>query len=63
LPKTGAPWSVFYVAFSSRGWTDRAKEGALRLVKDAGRRRRWRPVGVRLLDLDTVDADLIRWSV
>jgi AAA+ ATPase superfamily predicted ATPase len=63
LPKSGAPWSVFYVAFSSRGWTDRAKEGALRLVRNAGRRRRWRPVGVRLLDLDTVDADLIRWSV
>lgn len=65
LPKEGdEPWQIYFTAFSKAGWTDEAQAGAKKLAQRAGRgRKRWEPVGIRLLDLDTVDADLTRWSV
>jgi len=51
------------VIFSACGWTNEARAEAERLVADAGRRRRWHPAGIKLLELEEVDADLRRWSV
>lgn len=58
-----APQPVYLVAFAKGGWTDEAHEKAERIVNDAAGRRRWRPAGIRLLDLATVDRDLAAWSV
>ncbi len=63
VPKRKEGWSVYYVLFSARGWTEEAKAKAAQLVDDVGWRRRWRATGIRLLNLDIVDADLVRWSV
>lgn len=65
LPKDDEMWSVYITMFSSSGWTDEARERArdVALAAASGRgRRRWRSSGVRLLDLETVDADLAQWS-
>jgi AAA+ ATPase superfamily predicted ATPase len=63
VPAGSDAWSVYYVIFSAGGWTDEARTQADRLVADSGRRRRWRVAGIRLMDLQEVDADLIRWSL
>ena len=63
VPAGSDAWSVYYVIFSSGGWTDKARAQAGRLVADMGRRRRWRAAGIRLMDLQEVDADLVRWSI
>lgn len=62
VPKKGDRWSVYYVLFSAGGWTPEARERAERMVTASARRKRWRPVGIRLLDLEEVDADLVHWS-
>ncbi len=56
----------YLVAFAKAGWSDAAHEKAAALAAapaDAAGKRRWRPLGVRLLDLATVDRDLALWSV
>ncbi|MCA9969342.1 MAG: ATP-binding protein [Anaerolineales bacterium] len=66
LPKDNEVWRVYVTMFSANGWTDEAREQARRLLADAaaGRgRRRWISLGIRLLDLATVDADLAQWSL
>jgi AAA+ ATPase superfamily predicted ATPase len=63
IPKKDGEWAVYYTAFSASGWTDEAHAKAEELLAENGRRRRWRPVGIRLLDLEEVDHDLVRWSV
>ena len=55
-------WSVYYTAFSANGWTETAHAEAEAIAHGSGRQR-WHVAGIRLLDLDTVDADLARWSV
>ena len=42
-----------------------ARERAEAVVQQAAARSRkgWQPAGIRLIDLETVDADLARWSV
>jgi hypothetical protein len=56
---------VYFVAFSKAGWTDAAKDKAEQLVEGATSKgkKRWRPAGIQLLDLGTVDRDLAEWSV
>jgi hypothetical protein len=63
VPKKSDGWSVYYVAYSASGWTDEARDQAQQLVADTARRRRWRSAGVRLLDLEEVDTDLLKWSI
>ena len=63
VPAGGETWSVYYVAFSAGGWTEQAWARSGQLIEEFGRRRRWQPVGIRLMDLQEVDADLIRWSI
>jgi uncharacterized protein len=64
IPKNDQVWSIYYVMFSSQGWTEEAYLRAEQLATEgaSGRRKRWQPVGIRLVDLAQLDADLIRWS-
>ena len=58
-------WSVYYLLFSSQGWTKTSWNQAEEIVsasKSGRGTRKWHPVGVKLLDLAQVDADLLRWS-
>lgn len=59
------PWEIYYTLFSKSGWTETARERAEAVVQQAAARSRkgWQPAGIRLIDLETVDADLARWSV
>lgn len=65
VPKSGQPWSVYYVLFSAGGWSDEARQLAEQTALEgaASRRKRWHAVGVRLVDLKELDDDLMRWSV
>ncbi len=63
VPKKSDSWSIYYVLFSANGWTQEAINKSEKLMKEVGRRRRWRPIGIRLLDLKEVDSDLVRWSL
>lgn len=64
LPKDHQEWSVYYVLFSASGWTEEARQQAEQLILDMsqGRRRRWQPVGIRLVDLAELDMNLMEWS-
>ena len=62
VPKKDNRWSIYYTLFSASGWTDEAKQMAESLLTDVGRRKRWQAVGIRLLSLEEVDADMLHWS-
>ncbi|MGD2077658.1 MAG: ATP-binding protein [Chloroflexota bacterium] len=63
VPTGEEGWSVYFVVFSASGWADKVRSEAERLVRVLSQRRRWRAAGIRLLDLEEVDADLVRWSI
>ncbi|MCP4426853.1 MAG: hypothetical protein GY803_20385, partial [Chloroflexi bacterium] len=65
IPKKDDSWTVYYVLFSAAGWTEEAHVQAEEIVAEsqANRRKRWQSVGVKLLDLEELDADLVRWSL
>lgn len=54
-----APWSVFFLGFSRGGWTDEALARARRFNASGPN---WKGVGMRLLTLENIDDDLVRWS-
>jgi AAA+ ATPase superfamily predicted ATPase len=58
-------WSVYYVLFSAAGWTAEACQEAEKVIQEmrSDRRKRWQVAGIRLLNLDEVDADLVRFSL
>lgn len=64
VPKSDQMWSVYYAVFSAKGWSEEARRCAEDIIAEgqSGRRKRWQPVGIRLIDLAELDADLIRWS-
>jgi hypothetical protein len=64
VPKNDRVWAVHYVVFSAGGWTEEAQMRAEQMITEGqpGRRKRWQPTGIRLVDLQELDADLIRWS-
>lgn len=53
---------VFYVGFSSSGWTPEAQKQAEKIVRKR-LRRKWSLQGVCLLGLTEVDNDLKRWTI
>jgi AAA+ ATPase superfamily predicted ATPase len=55
-------WSVYYLGFAQNGWTEGAHDLASDLAKRQVTGDNWQSVGIRLLDLEEVDADLLRWS-
>jgi len=65
VPKTDQTWSLHYILFASSGWTEEAKAYLEQVVADneKNRRKRWQVTGCQFIDLTTLDADLIRWSV
>lgn len=67
VPKDDDQWTVYYVGFSSDGWTDEARAGgesAVHAVRPGSRAsNRWRTAGLCLLDLEAVDRDLARWTL
>jgi AAA+ ATPase superfamily predicted ATPase len=62
LPDSDGEWSVYFLGFAKDGWTEDAHDFAKDLNKTAVVGESWRSVGIRLLDLDQVDSDLIHWS-
>ena len=64
IPKSDQNWSVYYVLFSAHGWTEEARAAAAQPLDKttSGRRKRWQTLGIRLVDLEELDADLMRWS-
>jgi DNA-binding transcriptional ArsR family regulator len=59
--KSKEKWRVYYLGFGSAGWTQAAQESAeSRAEQIAGND--WVSVGVRLIDLEKLDADLIEWT-
>jgi len=63
LPTRSNVWSVYYVVFSADGWTKQAQDQASQMVQEFSRRKRWQSAGIRLMDLQEVDVDLVRWSI
>jgi AAA+ ATPase superfamily predicted ATPase len=61
VPKKGK-WSVYYLGFAHGGWTGEAMTFAGSLAQSRESKANWRTVGMRLLDLAQVDADLVRWT-
>lgn len=53
----GDGWRVYYLGFSARGWAESAHQFATRNHSTGD----WQVAGIRLLNLEEVDADLIRW--
>jgi AAA+ ATPase superfamily predicted ATPase len=64
-PKKDDSWTVYYVLFSAAGWTEEAQTQAAQIEGEGqtGRRKRWQSVGIKLIDLEELDADLVRWSL
>lgn len=62
VPKANQVKSIYYVLFSATGWTPEAYAAAAQQENQAGRRKRWESLGIRLVDLEQLDADLLRWS-
>ena len=66
IPKGDGEWRVHYALFSASGWSDEAHARADWLMKTSATtrgRQRWRPDGIHLVDLPTVDRDLTEWAV
>lgn len=53
-------WQVYYLGFSANGWTEEALEAAQAGLPPSNKQD-WDVIGVRLLNLEQVDADLVRW--
>lgn len=65
LPSGHGDYSIYYLGFSAVDWPAKVKEEAEKYVASLGSGRdktSWRPSGIRLLSLDEIDRDLIRWA-
>jgi hypothetical protein len=61
VPDEGT-WRVYYLGFSAAGWQPDTVERTEQLAASKQKGKNWECVGVRLLDLETVDEDLITWA-
>lgn len=56
-------WNVYYIGFSTTGWEEGVQASCESLANSqAEGHNRWRSMGVRLLDLNDVDASLQQWA-
>jgi len=68
LDKTGevvpsqGNWQVYYLVFARDGWTKQSLALAQELTATKATGRNWRVIGIKLLDLSQVDADLSAWT-
>ncbi len=60
VPKRGQ-WQVCYLGFSRGGWTEAAQKYADEISATELKEDNWQSVGMRLLNLNRVDADLHDW--
>ena len=61
VPQQGN-WTVYYFGFARGGWTEDATALAKALARSKESGTNWQTAGMRLLELDRVDADLSRWA-
>jgi uncharacterized protein len=54
-------WSIYYIGFAASGWSEGTEEEASEIVRAAAKGKPWNVVGVQLLDLERVSADLSTW--
>lgn len=62
IPNTGS-WRVFYLGFARAGWTAQSLELADEITHTQLTGRNWQVLGMRLIDLATLDRDLADWAV
>ena len=55
-------WKVYFLGFSRTGWTDAAHQYANSVAEEDIAGDNWHSTGMRLIDLDELDADLSRWT-
>jgi hypothetical protein len=56
-------WQVYYIGFSAAGWEENVLSSSEQLATSkANSSGKWKSMGVRLLDLETVDENLQQWS-
>lgn len=60
VPKRGQ-WRVFYLGFARDGWTEASEEYAVEMSATEMQGDNWHVVGMRLLNLNQIDADLHDW--
>lgn len=58
----GREWQVYFLAFARSGFNAAALAYADEINRSLPAGSNWKCVGMRLLDLDQVDRDLIAWS-
>lgn len=66
IPAPNGKWSVYYVLFSSHGWTPEAYARAEEIAAETAQartRKKLHTAGIRLIDLEEVDKDLAEWSI
>ncbi len=61
VPKTGK-WRVIYLGFARGGWTQEASRFAQAITTSPPNGGNWVAEGMRLLDLQQIDDDLVRWE-
>lgn len=61
VPKTGR-WRVYYLGFARGGWKQEAGELAQSISVRPPKGENWTAEGIRLLDLQQVDEDLVHWE-
>jgi len=55
-------WRVYFLGFSRSGWNTAARDYCAEITAEGVAGVNWRSTGMRLLDLEQVDADLEAWS-
>ena len=55
-------WRVYYLGFARGGWQEAALQFAQTFASQPASGENWHAVGMELLDLQQVDADLAQWS-
>ncbi len=59
---TSGNWQVYFLGFSRAGWNENAVEYAKNVAQTHPAGANWQILGMRLLSLDEVDADLHAWA-
>lgn len=60
VPSNGK-WTVYYLGFARGGWTKAAQEYAEMISTSTLSGTNWTSAGMKLLDLDRIDRDLLSW--
>ncbi len=61
IPRASGDWTIDYVGFAAKGWTQEAKSLAYDVKRTGEFGNHWRAIDFRLLDLENVTTDLRLW--